>query len=216
MTRHRVIQGDCLFSIAKALGFQDWATIYSDSANEQLRQNRPNPCVLEPGDRIAIPTQQHKHLPGATGEQHVFRAGRHAPVLRLALEDDSGEPLAGVRYELGLNGTNVSGQTSASGELEEPLPAELTHATLTVHLTRNGTDAPVTWQLDVGHLDPVECATGVQARLRNLGYDTGPVDGIVGPLTRRAVRAFQRGNDLAVDAIPGPNTQAKLDSRHGC
>jgi hypothetical protein len=35
---------------------------------------------------------------------------------------------------------------------------------------------------------------GVQHRLAVLGYDTGPVDGIEGPLTRAAVSAFQSNN----------------------
>ncbi|HET6238234.1 MAG TPA: peptidoglycan-binding domain-containing protein [Acetobacteraceae bacterium] len=32
----------------------------------------------------------------------------------------------------------------------------------------------------------------VQAALRRLGYDPGPVDGIFGPLTRAAIRRFQQ------------------------
>jgi hypothetical protein len=53
--------------------------------------------------------------------------------------------------------------------------------------------------------------TGVQFRLNALGFGAGPVDGIAGPLTRRAVRAFQKAYPpLRIDAIPGPKTQAKL------
>lgn len=53
--------------------------------------------------------------------------------------------------------------------------------------------------------------TGVQFRLNALGFGAGPVDGIIGPLTRRAVRRFQQTYPpLAVDEIPGPRTQAKL------
>src|SRR5918999_4070870 len=37
-----------------------------------------------------------------------------------------------------------------------------------------------------------------------------PVDGIFGPQTRKAVRAFQKRNDLAVDGIVGPQTRAAL------
>jgi peptidoglycan hydrolase-like protein with peptidoglycan-binding domain len=33
----------------------------------------------------------------------------------------------------------------------------------------------------------------VQAALRRLGYDPGPVDGIFGPLTRAAIGRFQQG-----------------------
>ncbi len=57
--------------------------------------------------------------------------------------------------------------------------------------------------------------TGVQWRLNAIGLGAGPVDGIMGPKTRHAVRAFQReqtdgGKRLAADGIPGPRTQARL------
>ena len=41
----------------------------------------------------------------------------------------------------------------------------------------------------------------VQRELSRLGYRPGPIDGISGPLTRAAIRAFQRDNGLAVDGI---------------
>lgn len=52
--------------------------------------------------------------------------------------------------------------------------------------------------------------TGVQFRLNAAGFGAGPVDGIMGPLTRGAVKNFQRSYGLRVDGIPGPITQAKL------
>ena len=51
----------------------------------------------------------------------------------------------------------------------------------------------------------------VQTALKALGYNPGPLDGIMGPLTRAAVVAFQqKAGGLVVDGIPGPLTQAKL------
>lgn len=50
----------------------------------------------------------------------------------------------------------------------------------------------------------------VQAKLRSLGLYAGAVDGINGPRTKAAVRAFQRINGLRVDGIAGPRTQARL------
>jgi hypothetical protein len=53
--------------------------------------------------------------------------------------------------------------------------------------------------------------TGVQYRLNASGFGCGRVDGIMGPLTRKAVIAFQKAYPpLATDGIPGPQTQAKL------
>lgn len=52
--------------------------------------------------------------------------------------------------------------------------------------------------------------TGVQYRLNALGFGAGPVDGIAGPRTKKAVTSFQKTYGLAVDGIPGPRTQARL------
>lgn len=51
---------------------------------------------------------------------------------------------------------------------------------------------------------------GVQVALRAHGLYRGPVDGILGPQTDRAVRAFQRRRGLHVDGVTGPRTRAKL------
>lgn len=49
-----------------------------------------------------------------------------------------------------------------------------------------------------------------QNQLRRLGYYKGAVDGVVGDLTRGAVRNFQRAAGLKVDGIVGPATRAAL------
>lgn len=53
-------------------------------------------------------------------------------------------------------------------------------------------------------------AAGLQVALKARGLYGGPVDGIVGPMTRRAVREFQRRRGLTVDGIAGPQTRGKL------
>jgi N-acetylmuramoyl-L-alanine amidase len=70
--------------------------------------------------------------------------------------------------------------------------------------------------VNIGHLDPINQMSGIQGRLNNLGYNSGPVDGIRGPITTAAVKAFQKKHKLAVDGIPGPITQGKLKEVHGC
>ncbi len=51
---------------------------------------------------------------------------------------------------------------------------------------------------------------GVQAALTALGYDVGPVDGVMGPRTREGVRAFQRSAGLSVDGVVGAATRGAL------
>jgi hypothetical protein len=53
----------------------------------------------------------------------------------------------------------------------------------------------------------------VQRALVRLGYRPGPVDGVLGPRTRHAVRQFQEDRHLRVDGIPGPQTRRALHHR---
>ena len=77
------------------------------------------------------------------------------------------------------------------------------------------------WKLNIGDLNPVadtrdEGMSGIQMRLRNLGFDPGPIDGIVGPRTTAAIRAFQKKHPpLDVDGVCGPETTARLLQEHG-
>lgn len=52
----------------------------------------------------------------------------------------------------------------------------------------------------------------VQARLKELGYYEGEIDGQFGPGTRTAVTLFQRENGLGADGIVGAETREALDS----
>jgi LysM repeat protein len=51
---------------------------------------------------------------------------------------------------------------------------------------------------------------GLQVALRAYGFYLGPIDGVSGPGTATAVRAFQRSSRLAVDGVPGASTRRKL------
>jgi len=66
----------------------------------------------------------------------------------------------------------------------------------------------------VGHLDPVDEATGAQARLKNLGFDPGVIDGIVGPKTKAAIAAFQLRHGLQVSSSLDAQTRSRLQQLH--
>lgn len=50
----------------------------------------------------------------------------------------------------------------------------------------------------------------MQVRLQGLGYNPGPIDGVVGPRTRAALQRYQRDHGLLASGLPGPATRARL------
>ena len=58
--------------------------------------------------------------------------------------------------------------------------------------------------------EPDERVVRVQTRLVELGYDPGPVDGLIGPKTRAAIRSFQANRGVAVDGEVSRTLLARL------
>jgi peptidoglycan hydrolase-like protein with peptidoglycan-binding domain len=50
----------------------------------------------------------------------------------------------------------------------------------------------------------------IQSLLGKMGYNPGPIDGVFGLRTKKAVQQFQSDNGLAADGIIGPNTHTIL------
>ncbi len=213
-TTYIVRQGDCWARIARQFGFADYKLLYDDPANAELKAKRPNPNVLRPGDQIVVPDRKVKGIQIATGQRHGFVLAAAQKALRLALVGHDGQPLADTPYELELGEAEPrSGTTDGAGKLEELVPLALRQATLTI-------DRRVL-VLRLGWLDPAEDAeqgdwSGVQGRLKNLGYDVGPADGAYGPRTRSALAIFQSDADLEPSGELDDATLDKLVEAHGC
>jgi hypothetical protein len=47
----------------------------------------------------------------------------------------------------------------------------------------------------------------IQAQLKTHGFDPGPVDGVLGPKTCNAVRAYQKAAGLQIDGVIDPKLQ---------
>lgn len=58
--------------------------------------------------------------------------------------------------------------------------------------------------------DSGSAVTTIQTKLKRWGYFDGPVDGIYGSKTIKAVRSFQRKNGLTADGVAGPATLKAL------
>lgn len=211
---HVVREGEWLETIAHEYGFSSGLDIYEDPLNAALRELRKDPAVIQPGDEIWIPPCPYEAelLPLESGgeEKELEVALPGTQKLVLVMRDAQREPMANLDYNLRIGAWSVSDKTDADGKLEQEFDTRL------LRFDEYVLDiAGQSLRIALGHLDPVESVKGVQARLNNLGYDCGPVDGIVGTKTREAVRRFQAEHDLQVDGIAGPKTQKKLDEVYG-
>lgn len=210
-----VQQGDCLSSLAKQYGLANWRQIYDAPENADFRRTRPDPNVIQPGDNVFIPDIVVANNGAATDLLHKYQLNRDRTKLRIVVADEDGKPYAQHRYELRVNKSVLKGVTNGQGLVETEIDATAEAGELKVWW-EDGPTRHCRWTLQIGHLDPVEHLSGVQARLNNLAFESGPVDGIMGPLTRGAVKRFQVKHGLVVDGIPGPITKGKLKELHGC
>jgi Putative peptidoglycan binding domain len=207
-TTHVVRQGECLSSIASENGFSDYRTIYDHPDNADFKQKRPNPDLIYPGDEIAIPDKTPSAHECQTGADHRFTIPRVRALVRVAVLETDDQPLADTPYALRFGDQVLEGRTDDDGVLEQPVPATIEKATLAL------TDLDVEVELQFGELDPIDEATGVQARLNNLGFWCGEVDGKVGPKTKAALSAFQASRALEPSGELDDTTRERLSASH--
>jgi N-acetylmuramoyl-L-alanine amidase len=211
MIRHVVKQGECLSLIAAAYGFADWKLIYDDGANAALKKKRPNPHVLHPGDEVMIPERDQTPVEVATGKEHRFVLKVPKRALEVKMLDDHKLPLKSESWVAVVGDIVYSGVTDGDGVLTLDLPVDASRASLWV--------AGLTRELDLGALNPMDEApdegvSGVQGRLLGLGFDPGPIDGVMGPRTRAAVVAFQRHFQLKITGKADDATRARLKKEY--
>jgi hypothetical protein len=225
-TRYTVVQGECIETVAARFG-HDPQTVWNHPDNEGLRETRTSPHVLAPGDQLVVPPVRLRTLALAADQMHRLKVQR--PEARLVVRFlVDGEPRANVQYKLVYGETEVPGITDRDGVLDEPVPFDLTRATVRFAASR---ESPPRWRPEpfarvndadlvheggdphvenaaieaerskpppedvyefvLRHLDPSATMTGIQARLRALGYDVGSIDGELGPRTVDGLRSFQ-------------------------
>ena len=90
-------------------------------------------------------------------------------------------------------GSGIMGETLSGGNVAVALLA---------NAIAGGTGEPVTaWPTDLAPLSKGQLMT-LQASLNQLGYDAGPVDGIMGSRTRGALQQFQKARGFVADGYP--------------
>jgi len=205
-TDHRVREGECLFSIAKRHGFLT-ETIWEHADNADLKERRGDGSQLVPGDVVHIPDPRPKDHTAAGGQRHRFRRKGIPKIFRIQLQD-GGQTLADLDCRLEIDGELHEVTSDADGWIEHPIEPDSKIAKV---ILAEG----LTFRIRLGRLDPVEQLTGVQSRLRNLGYYRGRIHGEADERTRNAITTFQQSEGLEATGTADADTRDRLVERCG-
>jgi hypothetical protein len=189
-------QGDYLAKLACRFGF-DADTVWKHPANAKLRDARPNPNILSPGDVLQIPEPaplpQYALVLGATNIFTCSTPPTTSITLRF-LDPNLASQAFTVQELADLTGLS----TGADGSVTLDVP--VTAGRVTLEFTSSG----ATHECRIGHVDPIDTISGVFCRLQNLGYLS--VDATLGATDieslREALRAFN------TDRAGGPSSVA--------
>lgn len=210
-TTHKVLPGDCVVSLAAKRGL-DPAAVFQLSENSKLREhNHDVQEILAPGDSLHLPARELRQENRPTGSYHPFTLKTHPARLKVRFLDNR-QPRSSLDCIVQIDGVKSDATIDSNGLLDIPIPPTTTE----VRVRLGGPDSREDYLLKLGHLDPLDTISGLQARLANLGFDPGPIDNILGPRTRAALSIFQRSADLPVTGEPDNNTRDRLHETHGC
>ena len=163
MKPHVIRQGEYVTQLATRFGF-DADDVWNRGENAELRQCRPDPNVLAPGDILRIPERPETENRISKGGTHSYRARIPRVAIRIVLEACL-QSVSGARYEVRIPGASpVSGTTGGDGVIRFEVPTTVSEVEL--HLLDSDTVHPVR----IGHLDPHDATSGVSGRLSNMGY----------------------------------------------
>ncbi len=196
--------------IAVNNGFQSWRTVYDFEENAALRAQRPSPNHLASGDEIKLPPKESEPVAVNTGEIHMFRVAAR-PMEKLCLRIDADARFA---YELTVAGMLFEGEGEPGDVIEHQVPSDASQAELVIYEPGGDPEQGDKYQLKLGALEPGSTNAGLQARLANLGFDPGGVDGKVGDKTKNAIEQFQLANGLEATREPDEATRTLLEEQH--
>jgi hypothetical protein len=250
MGTKKVADGDCMSSIAEALGFHNYHSIYDHGSNSALKTNRPNPNQLVTNDNVFIPDTKGKIQKEGTDKTTTFVVKKKHPVrLRVVIIDRKDKALSGRDWELTTPVAKKS-KLGLDGLIEVEVPATATAGTLKLDVSDLpkvppppkapgkvdpkkvvypplikpaeftdlkpvapvAADTKVTWDLKIGSMPSFNEASGVQARLLNLGFRAA-MENPAGTKSKAAVKAYQKKYKMGETGTPA-DIQAQIRDRH--
>ncbi|HEU4436935.1 MAG TPA: peptidoglycan-binding domain-containing protein [candidate division Zixibacteria bacterium] len=242
-TQHRCANEDHISKIAAQHGFADWKTVWDANGDLKSKRKNPNLLFkgdkLNKGDIVKIPDPKAGSDSGSTGSTLSFELVGQTLFLRMRILKDDFTALPNAEYELLIDGVAApfKGKTDGNGQIEVEVPRATQAGILKLRVpfplseSAGSTGAPagdaqqgevpVVWNLQIGAMNPIlekapdgPCISGVQQRLNNLGLNTGPIDGIKGPNTTAAIKAFQKLFGLSESGNADSATQQKMEEVH--
>lgn len=214
--QHTVAQGETLLRIAKQYGYQTSKALYNHPSNAEFKALRPDPNLIYPGDKITIPPKKEKFIPLRTNSINSFVVQNEKEYFRLQIIHEDGDDITGKRIVITIGSQTIDTVLPSDGLIEVELnDNDSLTGQVDLYLKEDQSSPSESFTAQVGHLDPIDTLSGVQARYNLLGFDCGTVDGINGSKTKAGVRDFQYEHDLEVDGIAGAKTKAKLQQVFG-
>jgi N-acetylmuramoyl-L-alanine amidase len=210
MKKHTITEGECVLSVAYEHG-HFWETVWNDPRNAALRTRRQNPNLVVPGDEVVIPDLRVKTVTRMTGAQHQFRRRGVPARFTVRFNDAAGAPRAGIPYVLRIDGKERRGVTDPQGTVSCALAPNASAGRLVLG---EGGKAEA-YELVLRDLGPSDTVRGVQARLCNLGWFEGEVDGNDSPALHAALVAFQASAELAQTGRIDDATCRAISAAHG-
>jgi hypothetical protein len=211
MTAYIVRQGDYLAKLAFVHGF-DADEVWNDPKNDELKQLRPNPNILAPGDILYIPEKKEEERPIEKGTENTYTAT--VPKVEVVLVFLDGEqPLANEPCEVRGLGEPASGDPSSTdddGKLTLSVPVTIRE--VSVYFAQKN----VNYNVRVGDMDPVSEPSGLCKRLTNLGFLPRhlPESANMNELLEYALLSFQKKKGLSPSGQVDAQTCEALIQEH--
>lgn len=215
MRPYVIRQGDYLTKLGHTMGF-DPGTVWADPKNQALRERRPDPDLLHPGDLVWIPdAAQARRLAVKAGSTNRYAA--HIPKKPVDVRIQvGGEGLPKEPYTiLGLGPEPITGQTDDEGWVRTKVDVHVRE--LEVVLTNKNR----TLRVRVGDLDPIDTISGLRKRLSHLGFykpsrvGVDNQDATEGDALVAALKAFQASKQLPANGKLDEETRKALTGAHG-
>jgi hypothetical protein len=162
-----------------------------------------------PGDRLHVREREEKIVERPVDQRHKFVRKGAPSKLRLCVKR-AGQPRGQKPYQLLVDGEIFEGTTDNDGWIEVAIRPDARDGRLTVG------DDPLHQQvfsLELGGMDPITEPTGIQKRLRNLGFDC-ELSGELDEETRAVIAMFQESEDLEETGEPDGATLDRLQQRY--